>query len=215
MPWADRVERLLYEGETCERRFDFGSGSESESAPTTLVVTSHRVLAFTPERDGANFRQVDRPNVDGVAVTTTGRSTYRWRALKLGLVGIGLLAVSAAVSFDSLLSPASLESAGVDSSTPGTEGITGALAQIETMLAILDALILVGGLVTSAAALAFVGLSLRSRTRRLVLEVAGGDDVAVPIRGGDDGIVTVGELERAIRPDPVDGRPPTNAEFDS
>lgn len=212
MPWTDRVEKLLYDGETCERRFDLGSESESESAPTTLVVTSHRVLAFTPERDGANFRQIDRPNVDGVAVTTTGRSTYRWRALKLGLVGIGLLAVSAAVSLESLLP--SLESAGVDSSAPGMEGITGALAQIETMLAILDALVLVGGLVASAAALGFVVLSLRSRTRRLVLEVAGGDDVAVPI-DGDDGIVAVGDLERAIRPDPVDGRPPTNAEFDS
>ncbi|MFC7026658.1 hypothetical protein ACFQH8_02280 [Halomicroarcula sp. GCM10025710] len=47
-------------------------------------MTSHRLLAFTPDREGPNYRTVDRPNVEGVDVRTSGegsssnRVSRRW-----------------------------------------------------------------------------------------------------------------------------------------
>ena len=46
--WKSRVDDLLYDGETARETVDVGT--------SRVVVTSHRVLAFTPDADGENFR---------------------------------------------------------------------------------------------------------------------------------------------------------------
>ena len=68
MYWVERAEGLLYEGESVRETVPVGAGG--------IVVTTHRLLAFTPDREGPNFRQVDRPNVDGAEVRTVG--TFRF-----------------------------------------------------------------------------------------------------------------------------------------
>jgi len=67
MHWVERAEGLLYEGESVRETVPVGAG--------VVVVTTHRLLAFTPDREGPDFRQVDRPNVDGAEVRTVGTSS--------------------------------------------------------------------------------------------------------------------------------------------
>ena len=57
--WRERAEEMLYAGESVEETFEVDDAR--------ILVTSHRVLAFTPGAEGATFQQADRPNVAGVS----------------------------------------------------------------------------------------------------------------------------------------------------
>lgn len=200
--WRDEAERLCYDGERIEAEFDLG-----ESA---VVVTSHRVLAFTPGADGANYRAVDRPNVDGVARTVEGSERAVATALKALVVGAVLLGAGSLFSLDGLAESVDLSGAGT--AQLGMGGMLSMLQQIFALLALLDdALVALGALVLLGAAAA-MGWYAHSRTRLLRLSVAGEDDLVVPAPESDDEGVA-DRLEHAITPDEradgADGSRPT------
>ncbi|RQH00711.1 hypothetical protein [Natrarchaeobius oligotrophus] len=193
MSWTARVDQLLYDGEAVERRVECGAA--------TLVVTTHRVLAFTPRGSGPAFRTIDRPNVRTVAVRTVAARRHLIRAVVTGAVGIGALAVSRLFRFADLVPDAGFENG--DGAT-GDDGspVGGALETIEATLALVDLAVVLVGAFALALAAVFAALYVRSRSRRLVIEVDGDDDVELPVSRVDDvGGVAI-ELDEAIRPEP-------------
>lgn len=183
--WTDRTEDLLYDGESVRERVPVGTAR--------LVVTSHRLLAFTPD-DEPRFRQVDRPNVTGVAVETSARTDLLRTAARPALWGLVLLVGGLLISFDSLLGPVS---------TPSGVGVGGILSIVQTIttgLSLLDdAMRVLGSLLLLVALVPVLGW-LRSRERQLVVAVSGGDDVRVAVDGEDPESVAAA-LTAALRPD--------------
>jgi hypothetical protein len=104
MNWVDRADDLLFDGEAVEAEVAVGDGG--------VVVTTHRVLAFTPDREGPNYRTVDRPNVEGVDLTTKGTWAFLERGLKALVAGIVLIGAGQLISLDDLIGGVSLDSAG-------------------------------------------------------------------------------------------------------
>ena len=195
MDWVARAESLLYDGEVIEADVRLDRGG--------VVVTSHRVLVFTPDREGSNYRQVDRPNVEGVDVTTSGDWSFLELGVKALVVGIVLVAAGMTVSLDSLVGNVSLDSGGAASAV-GIGGMLGMLQTMLTLMAQLDDLMrLFGGLALAVAAVV-IGVYLWSRDRLLVVRVAGGDDVE--LTAPDDESV-VDRIEAAIVPE----APPADA----
>jgi len=188
MEWVEHARDLLYDGEQIRERVAVGSGG--------VVVTTHRVLVFTPDREGANYHQVDRPNVEGVERTTRGEFGFLEQGGKALVVGLVLLAAGQFVSLDGLVSGVSLDSAG----TAGTAGLgrmLGLLSTMLTLLARLDELMtLFGGLALAFAAVV-LGVYAWSREDLLVVSVAGGEDVALPAPE-DEGVVD--QIRAAVLP---------------
>lgn len=186
--WSDRAEELLYDGESIEATLPVGTAS--------IVVTTHRVLAFTPETDGANFHQVDRPNVTGVACRTTGRRSLLGRGVRAAIYGLLLLGAGLLLPIDSILSGVAMPQ------STGQLGIGGVMSLFQTMLELLrnlDDMLQAFGALLLLFALVPMGVYLWSRERALVVEVAGDDDsIRVPVDGIDE--ETVSRLERAILP---------------
>ncbi|WP_058993078.1 hypothetical protein [Haloarcula sp. CBA1127] len=196
MDWVARAESLLYDGEVIEADVRLDRGG--------VVVTSHRVLVFTPDREGPNYRQVDRPNVEGIDVTTSGDWSFLELGVKALVVGIVLVAAGMTVSLDSLVGNVSLDSGGAASAV-GIGGMLGMLQTMLTLMAQLDDLMrLFGGLALAFAAVV-LGVYLWSRDRLLVVRVAGGDDVE--LTAPDDESV-VERIEAAVVP----GTGPADAE---
>lgn len=187
--WSERVEELLYDGESIESTLDLGTAS--------IVVTTHRVLAFTPETDGANFRHVDRPNVDGVTLRSGGQRSVLFRGLRAAVYGLLLVGAGALLPIDSILSGVSMPT------SAGRLGIGGVLGLFRTMLRLLrdldEILLLVGGLLLLFS-LVPMGVYLRTRERALIVEVAGeADSIRVPAADVRDQAVAA-QLEREIVP---------------
>ena len=185
--WSEHVDELLDERERVRHRVDL------EGA--TVVVTNRRVLAFTPDEDGPNYRSVERPNVTRVSVETDsapGRLLWAMLFLALG-VGLALLATTT-------------DLAGLAERYAGDVGdptgvADGALEGLTTMLTVFDLSILAAGAFLLVLALAlFVGYA-RSRTRRLVLRVSGDGDVSLPVSDADLEAERTVALEEAIGPE--------------
>lgn len=172
------VDELLYDGETVRNEVGLGDNR--------LVVTSHRVLAFTPDREGPNYRAVERPNVEGVSLTTDGETDHLEGGVKALVAGLALVAAGYTVDLDGLVSGVSLSG----SAATGAAGLGRMMGMLQTMLGLLarldDLLRLFGGLALLLAVVV-LGVYLRSRERVLVVEVAGDDDVHLPApeSGGD------------------------------
>jgi len=189
MDWVARAESLLYDGEVIEADVRLDRGG--------VVVTSHRVLVFTPDREGSNYRQVDRPNVEGVDVTTSGDWSFLELGVKALVVGVVLVAAGTTVSLDGLVGNVSLDSGGAASAV-GIGGMLGMLQTMLTLMAQLDDLMrLFGGLALAFAAVV-LGVYLWSRDRLLVVRVAGDDDIE--LTAPEDERV-VDRIEAAIVPD--------------
>jgi len=169
MGWVERAEELLYDGESVQRAVRVGDGG--------VAVTSHRVLAFTPDRDGANFRQVDRPNVDGVEVRTGGQFRFLMQAVKAILIGAILVAAGMTLSFDDLVGNVSLDAGGGAASAVGLGQIMGLLETMLTLFTLLDDLLLLFGGLALALGAAVLAVYLWSRETLLVISVAGGEDI--------------------------------------
>lgn len=167
MDWQASAGELLFDGESVRERVDAGRDR--------VVVTSHRVLVLTPERDGANLQAVDRPNVTGVRAGTRGNADQLRRAGVAGAGGLGALALGLLVDLDSLV-----PNGGVDLAGGSAAGIGGALETIETLLrivALLDDLLVAAGLVALLAGLGLAGVYWTRRKPELTIAVAGDDDV--------------------------------------
>lgn len=194
----DRVDRLLYDGERVVESVALGGDR--------VVVTSHRLLALTPETDGANFRAVDLPNVEGVRVSTDGTRRYlRWtvRPLVLGLL---LLLGGSLIDLDDPLAGTDTSGAGAT----GAGGIVSTVSSFTSLLAVLDEALLAGGAVCLLVVALLLGLYLRSRATSLVVSVAGDDDVRIPAAAGREETAT--RLEAAIA-SAGDDDPGTTATF--
>ncbi|HKL28059.1 MAG TPA: hypothetical protein VJ898_02210 [Natrialbaceae archaeon] len=186
-----RVSDLLYRGETVAESVEVdGNG---------VVVTSHRVLALTPEGDGPNFRHVDRPNVTGVRVETVGASRWLRRTFQPFVLGLVLLAGGWIVDLDGLTS-------GLDSTsteTAGRTGVGGVVSMAEGLgraLAFFDDALLVGGALCLLLVAAFLGVYAHSRQRRLIVAVAGEEDLSIPVEC--DRPEAVGRLRDCLRSSP-------------
>ncbi|ELY78577.1 hypothetical protein [Natrinema pallidum] len=190
--WRDHVDELCHEGEHVEHRTDL--------ADATVAVTNQRVLVLTADSSDGAFRHVDRPNVGTVTVETSARLRHLCAGLAAAFVGVGVLGVA---TNGSVATPGpAIDLEGV--SVPGPNALTRlaerAVAAVETILVLVEWSVLLVGVAALALAVGLVGSYLRSRSRRLVLRVSGGDDLVLPVANVelDDGAVA--DLERAIRP---------------
>jgi len=184
--WSERVDQLLLDGEVVEERRDVGTAS--------VAITSHRVLAFTPQAEGADFRAIDRPNVRGVERRQESRLDLVPTATRIGAVGVLLAAVGI------LVDPAALLPRPDVSDAPGAGGMVGTIDGVIGFFHALDGILLaVGGLVL-AVALLLVGLQIATREDQVAITVAGEEsDVHLPGSIDDS---DVDALEDAIAPQP-------------
>jgi len=189
MDWVERANDLLYDGESVEAQVRVDSGG--------VVVTSHRVLAFTPDREGANYRAVDRPNVDGVTTTASGEFQFLQQAVKAIVVGIALVVAGMTVSLDGLVSGISLDSGGGAASAVGLGQMMGLLQTMLTLMARLDDLLRIFGALALVFGVVVLGVYLWSRERLLVISVAGDDDIELTAPEDED---VLNRLEAALLP---------------
>jgi len=187
--WLDRVDDLLYDGETVVERVAVDDGG--------VVVTTHRVLAFTPDREGANFRYVDRPNVTGVSAAASGEFGFLRQALKAIVVGVVLLAAGQTVSFDSLVAGVTIDSSAAQ---VGMGGMLGMLSSFLQLMAQLDELMTTFGALALAFGALVLGVYLWTREHELVVAVAGDDeDLRLPAPADAEDVAQ--QLEQAILPE--------------
>lgn len=193
----DRVEDLLYDGETVRETVDLATGQ--------VVVTSHRVLAFTPRTEGANFRQADLPNVEGVGFGAQTEADLLERALRFSVIGVVLLGFGVVVDFGSIVGDVDL----TGGEAAGQIGIGGMLGAIQTMLGLirsLDQYMQLFGAVALVLGVVLLSVYWYLREPTVVIEVAGGDDIHVPRAERDTDVVR--RLERATVSGPADDQPP-------
>ncbi|WP_254272574.1 hypothetical protein [Haloarcula marina] len=178
MDWVARAGDLLYDGESIQEHVRVDEAG--------VVVTTHRVLAFTPNREGANFQQVDRPNVDGVELASGGETAFLEQGAKAGVAGVALLGASQFVNLDGLAAGVSM-----GGGATGAAGLGQMMGLLQTMLGLMarldDIMLLFGGLALAFAVVP-LGVYLWSRERLLVVSVAGGEDIELPAPG-DDAVV--------------------------
>lgn len=185
--WLDRVDDLLYDGEEVIEKRPVAAGG--------VVVTSHRVLAFTPESDGANFRDVDRPNVTGVDVRADGEWGFLQHAIKAIIVGFVLLAAGQTVSFDSLVAGVTIDSSAAQ---VGMGGMLGLLSTFLQLMAQLDELMTMFGALALLFGAVVLGVFVWTRERELVVGVAGEDAEDLRLPAPEDADDVARRLERAI-----------------
>jgi hypothetical protein len=187
----DRVEDLLYDGESVRESVDLDDAR--------VVVTSHRVLAFTPEMDGANFQQADRPNVEGVGTGARTESRLLEPGLRIGVVGVVLLGTGLVVDFGSLVGSVDLGGGA------GGVGIGGMLGPVRSLLGLvrdLDQYLQLFGALALLLAVGILSVYWYLREPTLTIAVAGSEDIHVP---RVDDAAAVDRIERALTPDGADG----------
>ena len=173
--WESRVDQLLYEGEEVRRQV----GGESVG----VVVTSHRVLAFTPETEGPNFRAVDRPNVTDVGRRTAGETRWLVNGVKWLVIGVFLLAGGALFDFEGLLGDVDVSQG---TGRIGLGGILGLFSLMRTVFALMDDAFLLGGAIAAAGGLVALGWYLQTRRTDITIAVAGEEDIHLPKAGLTD-----------------------------
>jgi len=189
--WLARVDDLLYDGEAVETEVEVDEGA--------VVVTSHRVLAFTPERDGANYDSVERPNVTGVERTNRGTVAPLFHAVKALLVGGVLVAAGQLVSLDDMVGGIDLGTTG--GAGMGLGGFLSLMQSLLNLLAMLDEIMTVAGAVALLLGAALLGAYAWSREDLLVVQVAGDDDLELPAGEDADDEPVADRLDQAVRPD--------------
>lgn len=189
--WLDQAEQLTYEGEDVTETVEVDTGG--------VVVTTHRVLVFSPEDDGEAFSHVDLPNVETVETIQAGERDHLETAAKAGIVGVVLLVAGAVLPLDSLVGDVSF---GRGAGRIGIGGIVGAMEQMLAVLESLDTVLLVLGAIALLVASGAMGWYLQTRERRLRIDRAGDDPLTLTL--GDETVTdaTLERLRRAIRPAP-------------
>lgn len=173
------LEALCYAGEEVLATVPVGGGGNR------LVATTHRVLALTPEDDGADLVAVERPNVRAVTVETTGNAATVPYAVRALVVGVVLVLGGATVSLDGMLADVSIGDSGA--SAVGFGWLLELFDLLQFLFAVLDDAMLVLGAVLSLAGVGLMAAYWASRERAVVVSVAGGDDIVVPAAGATAG----------------------------
>jgi hypothetical protein len=189
--WAGSVADLLYEGETVRRELAVGEDQ--------VVVTSHRLLAFTPTRDGENYHQVDLPNVVDVRAGYDGERHLIGRALRTLLYGALLLAVGVFVDFGAFVPADAFSNTGATGRL-GLGGVIGLVQQVLGLIARLDEIARLVGALVVLFAVFVLAVYLVTRDRAVVVRVAGdADDVVIPANEDRVNVdAAVADLERAL-----------------
>lgn len=189
--WSARVEQLLFDGESVETEVEVGTA--------TVVVTSHRVLAFTPQADGKDYRAVDRPNVLGVERTSVDRVDLRERAAKTGVAGAVLALIGVVFDPTAVIPQPDLSAADEADAMGDVGGIVGLVDGMLAAFYALDAFFLVVGGLLLAIGLALAGVQLATRTSQVAITVAGEDEppILLPDRIDDRSLST---LRTALAP---------------
>lgn len=188
--WLDRAEQLTYDGEEITETVAAGAGG--------VVVTTHRVLVFSPAGDGAAFADVDRPNVAGVDVVEAGEGRWLRLGVQAGVVGTVLLLSGALLPLDALVGEIDFGQGA------GGMGLGGAMALLETVLGVLrslDTALLVLGALAFLVAAGALGWYLQTRERVLRIERAGDEPLTLAVGGDDVTESAVQQLRRSIAPD--------------
>jgi len=188
--WAGSVEDLLFDGESVRQRVELDDGNR-------VVVTSHRLLAFTPGSDGENYRGVDLPNVADVRAGHEGERNLLWQGSRTLLYGLVLLAVGVFLDFDSFVPTDAFQQTGATSRL-GMGGLLGLLQQFLGLIARIDEFARMVGAVLVLFAVFVFAVYLLTRDRVLVVGVAGDDaDIHVP---ADDATLdgAVADLEATL-----------------
>jgi hypothetical protein len=193
--WAGSVEYRLFDGETVRRRVSVGGNR--------VVVTTHRLLAFTPEADGENYRTVDLPNVTGVSAGHEGETNLLYQALRVFLYGGVLLAVGVVIDFESFVPTDVFGGTGAAAGRLGLGGLIGMMQQFLSLIARIDEFARVIGALLVLFGTFIVGVYLLTRDPVVVVRVAGDDveDIVVPATDGEEdaGIdAAVTELETEL-----------------
>lgn len=189
--WSEHLTDLLYDGESVVESIDV--------ADARVVVTSHRVLAFTPDAEGAAFRQVDRPNVVGVSTGARGEDHLLSRGVRWGVVGVVLLGAGLLIDMDSIVGDVSL--GGGAGSQIGVGSVLGMVRTVLDLLRRLDEFLAIGGALVVFLAAVAVGAYFLTREPTYVIEVAG-EEADVDLLRGDADPTVRERLEAAIAPGP-------------
>lgn len=189
------IDDLLYEGERVEERVDLDDGR--------VVVTSHRVLAFTPETDGANFSYVDRPNVVDVAAGADAEPSHLVRGIKYGVGGLATIGAGILIDFDAIVGDVGL--GGVGTEQVGIGGVLGMVQRFLGLIRQLDVVLQVLGALALLLSVGFFGIYLLTREPTIAVEVAGDDDLHVPRPDEHDVETVVSRLEAQLDATAIEG----------
>jgi len=188
--WKQRVDDLLYEGESVRETVDLGS--------SRVVVTSHRVLAFTPEMAGENFTEAERPNVESVSEGARTDDDLLGRALQFGIVGGISVAIGYVVDFDGIFGDLAFntEAAG----RMGAGSLISVAQTLINIIAAMDFLLLAFGSLSLFLTAVLIGVYWFQRDPTLVIAIAGdAPAIHLPLPGDTPDART--RLETAIFPD--------------
>ena len=168
---AATVEAVTYGGETVVEAIPLAGG--------TVGVTTHRVIALTPDAEGPTVQAAPRPNVDGVTETSAGDAAHGLRAVRFGVYAAALVGGSYLMRFDSFTS--------VDAPTnaAGAGQVVSMALAMTNVLSVVDDVLRIAGGVVLLVALAFAALYGLSRDRELQVTVAGADPLVVPLAPGE------------------------------
>lgn len=191
--WRQRLDDLLYSGESVEETIDIDDAS--------VVVTSRRVLAFTPTSDGPDFQHADRPNVESVTTGAQSNTDLLYRGIKYGLVGLVLLATGLVVDFESIIGGVDLNSEAAQRT--GLGDIMGTIQGLLNLIMQLDRLMRVFGALALVLTVVMIGVYWYTRDPTLVIEIAGDEeDIHVP-RPAENAGDYADRIERAAAPGTV------------
>ncbi|WP_336328015.1 hypothetical protein [Halovenus sp. HT40] len=187
MGWQSKVEDLLYESESVEEVVDIDTAR--------VVVTSHRVLTFTPEMDGENFEQVERPNVTGVSTSARSRTGLAAKSIRYGVYSLMLMLAGLFINFDALIGDIQFDSEATQQT--GAGGIVGMAQGMLNFFGRLDQYMQMIGALGLLVAVVIFAVYWLLRTPTLAIEIAGDrEDLHVPRPEDPDLAVTA--LEEAI-----------------
>lgn len=175
--WAGSVEDLLFEGESVRRTVSLGDNR--------VVVTSHRLLAFTPSAGGENYRQADLPNVSDVRAGYDGEETLVAQALQVFLYGGILLAVGVLFDFESLVPTDAFSGTGEGAAQLGIGGLLGMMQRMLELIAMIDDISRALGALLLLLGAFIVAVYLLTRDRVVVVSVAG-DGGTITVPAGED-----------------------------
>ena len=191
------LDQLLYDGETV---LEEAAGREAG-----VVLTSHRLLVFTPESAGPNLQTFHRPNVTGL--TTGQRGHSRWLVAGAKWLGFGVLLtiVGAILDLDGVLEPVSTDGT---TGTVGVGWIGDLFGLFNTAFRLLDDVLFFGGILAVLGGIALLGWYWQTRGELITIELAGSDDVDLPAPGFDAD--SIRSLQSAIGPPVADDSKPSN-----
>jgi len=200
--WRRRVDDLLYDGETVEEAVDFEEAS--------VVVTTHRVLAFDGESEGPTLQQAERPNVETVSTGANSEMDLLARGVKAGVIGLVLVGAGFVVDFGSIIGDVNLNAE--TARRVGMGEIMGTMQSLLNFMTQLDYLMQVFGALAVFMSVVFFGVYWLTRDPTLVVEVAGDDDLHLPRPA--EATEVAERIERAILPETpeqdVEGSPATD-----